>query len=519
MFIQRVGSFKSNSKWKFISLGNDIYLVNEFDKRKPIKVLKRLKCLQEIPFEGVVEDLEIFVIDDGFIFKFYDDIYEIKNANEIDYTNLIDYDYNKDDVILYVIHNDRLSFLTFWYDEKSSSETFQELSTIDFSSIPSAKNLSRFIDKIAYIEGNFYYKNEDGDTLLIRFNSEKIDTYEVPSSTIFCIDDKYEKSLYATFDNCLIDIIHFKMYDISDINTLYGDKLNDFGISIFQLQDSSMDFIFWYENKNAFDINLVVDGNFKEVKGLLYCYSLKQFVFYDPIKHKNPELQTFLLYDYTVPNIVKSKSGFKLFYVDHNLNIKYMHLSSDTKILTNLDCNKNGIFWHKVIFTKMSSNCGIEKKDTIIINNSVFLSKIINYSTLGQLIYMDYEEDAIKFIISKQFDRHIAAKIRIPHSNNKLIHYLYVDDCCTIETPLSEYGKYTLLIPRDGSKLDFKLSFNSFKKFILNRRINNGTWYEHLIIKCLYTNSDGIEKIAYIDVTNLEIVPFEDLIEDAYNYE
>ena len=279
-----------------------------------------------------------------------------------------------------------------------------------------------------------------------------------------------------------------------------------------------MDFIFWYENKEIYNPELPTLEAIPEVKGLLYCYSLKQFVFCNSSTFDKPSFQTFLLYDYTIPNIIKRKNGLLLFYLDNALNIKYQRLCSDIKILTNWDCNKDVDVWHKVIFTNVSSS-DWEKKNTIIINNSVFLSNIINYSTLGHIIYMDSEKEAIKFIVSKRFDRRLASKMIVPHISDKRVHYLFVDDCCTIKTYLSEYGEYTLLVPRSGDKLDLNLSFNSYKKFIIFRREKNNAWYEHLLLKCLYNDLDGTEKVAYIDITNLEIVTLEDLIDDAFNYE
>ena len=518
MLIRRAYSFKPNSKWKLISLGEDCFLVNGSNTKQYIKIIKRMRCLDEIPCEDNVEDLEIFTIEDGFIFNFFDDIYEIKEADEIDFLNLADFDYNKDDVLLLAIHKNRLSFITFWNDSKSDAETFQELSTIDFDLIPSATNLYDFIDRLVYIGNSFYYKNEDKDMLLVRFNSERIDTYSVPDYAKFFIDNRFDKYLYVRFDNSLIDIIDFKLYDISEVLNKYGNSLDDFGLTIFRLQDPSMDFIFWYEQKDVYSPELITSKSHTTVRGLLYCYSLKQFVFSDLPTLSESKFQTFLLYDYTVPNIVKSNNGYTLFYIDNALNFEYLKLNSSINILVNLDCNKNGDYWHRVIFTNISRSKNLEKKQTIIINNSLFLTSIVDYSTLGQIIHMDNEVDAIRFIISKRFDRAFATKVLIPHLNNKIVHYLFVDDCCTIETPLSKYGKYTLLVPRVGEKLDFDISFNSFKKFVLERRINGNAWYDHLVLKCQYDSSQS-EKTTYIDVTNLEIVSLDDLVDDAFNFE
>ena len=519
MFIQKTKSYSASSKWKFIQISDDNFLVNGSKTKEYIKVCQRFRCSKVIECEGDVEDIELFTSDVGFIFKFYNDIYEITGAVEIEALELMNYDYENEDVLLIATHDKKeLTFISFWHDEKAEGvETFQELQTIDLSLLPSVNCLDDFMKRIVYHDNFFFYRTVKSDRVIIRFSSERIDTYEIPEDAIFYFDTKYEKYLYVRFNTSFIDVFNFKLYDISDILALLGNDISRYNIEVFNLINPNLDFIFLYEGQNAFAPSLVTKGIFTDVKGFLYDYTHKRFVFNE--QSTKPQKSVFKLYDYTVPNIIENAPGFRMFYIDKNEKIVYCDLPFDITVLTGLDKEASPI-WNRVIFITGQDSKSEEDNSFIMLKNSVCLGSIIDYSSLSKIIYMDDENDAIKFIISQRFDRNVSGNTPIINETSyKKVHYLYIDDCFIIDTPFSEYGKYTLVIPKNPDKVDFNLSFDSYKKFVLFRKEKDKSYYEHLILKCFYKAENGEEKVAYIDVTKQETVCLEDLIDDAFNYE
>ena len=524
MEIHKLHSFSPNSKWKFISLAGSTFLVNGDETNKFHEIICRLKCLEKASCEGKVDDVELFVTKYGYLFKFYDDLYEISKVFEIDLIRLSDYDYKNDDVLLVLTEGkNQMTLVSFWHDTKTDSETYQELYSISLSLLPSVKTFANFMERITFIKGFFYFKNGSGDRLLLRFNSEKVNAYEIPEHSKFYIDKMYEKYMYVRFDNTIIDIITFKLYDISNAINLLGNRIDKYSFAIFNLSnpdiDNDIDFIFWYEGKNVFKPELVSTGKFTEVNGFLYCYSRKQFIFCDSVNQKEPECHTFLLYDYSVPNIIKRAFGYQLFYLDSEFNISYQELEPNIQLLTSLIVNKNGHKWNRIIFTNCTQDTVFENKSTIIVKNSVFLSNVLTCSTLGQIVYTDSANDAIRFILSKQFDKRIALKTILSSvSSGRIVFYLFLDDCCTLETPLSEFGRYTLFVPKQPDIINYELSFDAFKKFILSRNTEGSAWYDHLILKCT-CKYDGEDDTIYIDATDAELISLESIINDAFKGE